>query len=187
MTALYIHIPFCLHKCAYCDFCSFAATNERKKKYVDLLCDEIRLAADRYKDRDIGTIFIGGGTPSSLSCGEISRIMQTVSSVFNTKGCTEATIECNPGTVDAGKLCEYRESGINRISFGLQSTNNRLLRSIDRIHTYEDFLSGLETARAVGFTNINADIMYGLPTQSADEFHETLKAVSKLGLTHISA
>ena len=187
MTALYLHIPFCLKKCAYCDFCSFVRTDDDKRRYADLLLREIELCAERYKDREIGTVFIGGGTPSCMPYGEISRIMQKAFSVFNIDDNAEITIECNPGTVDAKKLGEYRSCGINRISFGLQSTHDSLLQSIGRIHTYSDFITSLDLAKKCGFSNINADIMYGLPAQTEKLFRETLDETVSLGLTHISA
>lgn len=187
MTALYFHIPFCLKKCAYCDFCSFVRTDDEKRRYSDLLLREIELCAERYKDREIGTVFIGGGTPSCMPYGEISRIMRKVFSVFNIDARAEITIECNPGTVDAKKLDEYLSCGINRISFGLQSTHDTLLRGIGRIHTYSDFLTSLDLAKKCGFSNINADIMYGLPAQTEKLFRETLDEVVRRGLTHISA
>lgn len=187
MTSLYIHIPFCLHKCAYCDFVSSVCSEDIRSDYADALCREIVLLSHEYKDRMIGTIFIGGGTPSCMPYGDILRIMQTVRRHFDTTRCSEITIECNPGTVDERKLTEYAQCGINRISFGLQSINNRLLRTIERIHSYEDFLRSMEMAKSFGFDNINADIMYGLPGQSTDDFVQTLNAVIKLGLAHISA
>ena len=187
MPGLYIHIPFCAHKCTYCDFVSFVCDERVQKSYVDCLLTESRLAAEKYADRCIETVFVGGGTPSILKCGEVKRIMDCVFSEFKVLSNAEITIECNPGTLDQKKLEEYRKSGINRLSMGLQSANDSVLRRISRIHTLKDFMLSLKYARLIGFENINADIMYGLPSQSLDDVKETLACVCDLKIPHISA
>lgn len=187
MAGLYIHIPFCIHKCDYCDFVSFVCDDTVKKAYVDSLIDEIRLSSELYGDRTINTVFIGGGTPSCLHSGEIFRIAEAVVKGFTISPDAEFTVECNPGTVTLTKLEEYKQSGVNRLSFGLQSTDSSLLKGISRIHTFEDFSESLHMAREVGFNNINADIMYALPGQTVSLLADTLEKICELNLTHISA
>ena len=187
MKAVYIHIPFCVQKCRYCDFVSFSCTDDIKRRYVDCLIKEIELAGEMYAGDEVSTVFIGGGTPSTLQYGEFARVMKALRRAFDLSKTNELTIECNPGTVDEKKLAEYNSCGINRLSFGLQSANDGLLRELSRIHTYGDFLKSLELARRAGFTNINADIMYALPNQGLSDLEETLCAALEQNLTHISA
>lgn len=133
------------------------------------------------------TVFIGGGTPSTLELGEIMRIMAALHDNFSIAEDAEITIEANPGTLDAWKLAEYRECGINRLSMGLQSVNPHILKALGRIHTPDDFLNSLNTAKAAGFTNINADLMYGLPEQSTEDLLAAIAVAAGAGVTHISA
>lgn len=184
---LYIHIPFCVKKCDYCDFLSFPADNRTQRRYVDAVQKEIIYYGALYPDRKITTIFIGGGTPSWLDEEEIVRILHTVREAFAVEHDAEITIECNPGTATAYKLVRYREAGINRISIGLQSAHNEELALLGRIHTWEQFLKTYDLARKAGFSNINVDLMSALPGQTLETFSDTLKKVLALKPEHLSA
>ena len=184
---LYIHIPFCVKKCDYCDFLSFPADNRTQRRYVDALHKDITCYGALYPDRKITTIFIGGGTPSWLDEEEIVRILHTVREAFEVERGAEITIECNPGTATAHKLVRYREAGINRISIGLQSAHNEELALLGRIHTWEQFLKTYDLARKAGFSNINVDLMSALPGQTLETFSDTLKKVLALKPEHLSA
>lgn len=184
---LYIHIPFCVKKCDYCDFLSFPADNRTQRRYVDAVQKEIIYYGALYPDRKITTIFIGGGTPSWLDEEEIVRILHTVREAFAVEHDAEITIECNPGTATAHKLVRYREAGINRISIGLQSAHNEELALLGRIHTWEQFLKTYDQARKAGFSNINVDLMSALPGQTLETFSDTLKKVLALKPEHLSA
>lgn len=184
---LYIHIPFCVKKCDYCDFLSFPADNRTQRRYVDAVQKEIIYYGALYPDRKITTIFIGGGTPSWLDEEEIVRILHTVREAFAVEHDAEITIECNPGTATAHKLVRYREAGINRISIGLQSAHNEELALLGRIHTWEQFLKTYDLARKAGFSNINVDLMGALPGQTLETFSDTLKKVLALKPEHLSA
>ena len=184
---LYIHIPFCVKKCDYCDFLSFPADNRTQRRYVDAVQKEIIYYGALYPDRKITTIFIGGGTPSWLDEEEIVRILHTVREAFAVEHDAEITIECNPGTATAHKLIRYREAGINRISIGLQSAHNEELALLGRIHTWEQFLKTYDLARKAGFSNINVDLMSALPGQTLETFSDTLKKVLALKPEHLSA
>lgn len=185
---LYLHIPFCVKKCKYCDFLSFAEGKEIQKKYVQALCEEIN-RWDGFVSRPISTIFIGGGTPSILPPEEIGRILESIQKKRDQRfpDPAEITIECNPGTADIESLKSYLEYGINRISFGLQSADNRELKTLGRIHSWEQFLESYELARMAGFKNINIDLMSALPGQTTESWRETLKKVLALHPEHISA
>lgn len=181
---LYIHIPFCVNKCAYCDFLSAPATDKTKELYVDALINEINGYKDVLKDYKIKTIFIGGGTPSSIKEEYIVRILKAIGQVENIK---EVTIEVNPGTLTKAKLEAYLDAGINRLSIGLQSADNEELKVLGRIHTYEEFEENYRLARSVGFKNINIDLMSALPGQTMTKWRETLDKVIILEPEHISA
>ena len=187
MAGIYIHIPFCVSKCRYCDFVSFPCDVDTKKQYVNALIKEMTIAAKEMPDRQYSSVFIGGGTPSTLEVGEIARIMKALSENYDIAPDAEITIEANPGTVDAEKLKEYRECGINRLSMGLQSATPHILKALGRIHTTDDFIKGVELAKAARFTNINADLMYGLPEQSTEDFLKAIKTAVGTGVKHISA
>ncbi|MDO5417572.1 MAG: radical SAM family heme chaperone HemW [Lachnospiraceae bacterium] len=184
---LYIHIPFCLQKCLYCDFLSFRADERSKAEYMDQLRCEILTSGPWYEDYEVKTIFIGGGTPSSLEPEQITMLMQAVYRAFSVAEDAEITIEVNPGTRLAGKLPIYRAAGINRVSIGLQSANNEELKLLGRIHTFEDFLTGFQSARMAGFTNINVDLMSAIPGQSAESWRNTVRKIIMLKPEHISA
>ena len=184
---LYIHMPFCVKKCEYCDFLSFPADTNTQIKYVHALLNEIRFYGEKMRGFRVSTIYIGGGTPSWLEPELVTAVMDQIYKSFQVYEDAEISIECNPGTVTAAKLQAYRRAGINRLSIGLQSTNNTELKTLGRIHTYEQFLKTYELARNEGFTNINVDLMSGLPRQSAESFADTLQRVIRLKPEHISA
>ncbi len=183
---IYIHIPFCVKKCNYCDFNSGSFSDEIKALYVDALCKEIEIKSEFFKDYIIDTVFIGGGTPSILPYEYIGRILEALRSFYSVSDKAEISIECNPGTVDEDKLINYRKFGIDRISFGLQSTDNDELKILGRIHTYEEFLESFKLARKAGFENINVDLMSAIPNQTVESFKKSLKNVRDLNPEHIS-
>lgn len=245
---IYIHIPFCVHKCIYCDFLSSSADVHTRKQYVRALINEIYLTREgkcankliknvlqgdntSYEDMEeqavngltsdcalydtvcmadyektimqedisgcvddiksenghiVTSIFIGGGTPSAIDAEDISDILDAVRKNYNVSDKAEITIECNPGTMDKKKAVIYRKAGINRISFGLQSTDNNELRMLGRIHTYEQFMESYKIAREAGFDNINIDLMSALPGQTMESFKAVLEKALSLGAEHIS-
>lgn len=184
---LYIHIPFCVKKCDYCDFLSFRALSSVHEDYVQQLIREIRAQSCYCTDCQVVSVFIGGGTPSLLEPSCISRIMETVFSCFQVEPEAEITIEANPGTLLGKKLPVYRQCGINRVSIGLQSADNTELKNLGRIHSFEEFLKSFQSARMAGFTNINIDLMSGIPGQTLESWKNTLKKVTMLKPEHISA
>lgn len=187
---IYIHIPFCIKKCAYCDFLSGPQDEETIELYVSSLLEEIQAHASNEQftsDYEVTTIFLGGGTPSVLNTSQIHRIFETLTTSFKISQDAEITIEANPGTVTREKLLTYRTCGINRISFGLQSTNNEELKLLGRIHTYEEFLESYQLARESGFDNINVDLISAIPRQTVSSWEETLQKVVALKPEHISA
>ena len=192
---IYVHIPFCKQKCYYCDFKSYANKEELIEKYIKWLKYEIKEVGEGNKldyenDLDdlvtVKTIYIGGGTPSYLDSKYIKEIIEEIRENFKLEDKVEITIEVNPGTVNKTKLLDYINSGINRISIGLQSTDNELLKRIGRIHKYEDFLQTYNMAREVGFKNINVDLMLALPGQTIAKLEKGLKQVIDLQPEHIS-
>ncbi len=188
---IYIHIPFCISKCIYCDFCSAPADDETKEHYVDALCREIAVAGERAEadgdKRKISTIFFGGGTPSILHSALLIKIMNAVRGAFCVADDAEITVECNPGTLSKSKLATYKDIGVNRLSIGLQSPNNRELKNLGRIHTYEQFEESYIEARLAGFDNINVDIMSAIPNQTVAGYEDNLRKVIALKTEHISA
>lgn len=184
---LYIHIPFCARKCEYCDFLSQAAPEMVHHGYVEQLIEEIRCQSAYYQGYGVTTVFLGGGTPSILKAEEIQSIMEAVNQSFCLEPGAEVTIEANPGTVTADKLKAYIQSGINRISIGLQSADNKELKLLGRIHTYEEFLKTYQRVRLAGFTNVNVDLMSALPGQTLATWKSTLKKVAMLKPEHVSA
>lgn len=185
--SIYIHIPFCVRKCLYCDFLSAPAHDGGMENYVNLLLREIEEQSIFYGDHRVVSIFLGGGTPSLLPAGETGRILERVRDRFAVAEDAEITIECNPGTVTAEKLVDYIMHGINRLSIGLQSTEDEELKRIGRIHDYDTFLETYRLAREAGFGNINIDLMAGLPGQSIESYRKTLERVVSLAPEHISA
>ena len=184
--SLYIHIPYCERKCYYCDFVSFPRNEGNISLYIDNLIKEISLYKEKLSNHSLETIFIGGGTPSSIDAKYIKRILDCVYDTFDVKKLVEVTIEANPGTLDIEKVKVYKEIGINRVSLGLQSLNNNILRSIGRIHTSEEFLESLSILREIGFNNINVDLMFGLPNQTIEDLDNTLEKIMDLDIEHIS-
>lgn len=187
MLGLYIHIPFCIKKCKYCDFNSFKLNIDEKKKYISALEQEMKLYKDEVKDKEIDSIFIGGGTPTVLNGDEIKTLFKKINENFKIKEDAEITMECNPGTIDEKKLLAMKESGVNRLSIGLQAVQNHHLKYIGRIHTYEEFEKNYIEAKNIGFNNINIDLMYALPNQTVEDWKETLEKIVKLNPEHISA
>lgn len=184
---IYIHIPFCVKKCDYCDFLSFSCSDDIKDRYIKALQKEILLESRKYAGCQVSSVFIGGGTPSSLPCGQIRELVDALSKSFVILDDAEITIECNPGTLSRDKLLEYKESGINRLSIGLQSADDKELRLLGRIHDYNTFLQNYRLARECGFDNINVDLISGLPGQHEEDFVATLQKVIELNPEHISA
>ena len=188
-TGLYVHIPFCVSKCVYCDFLSAAPENDLQiKKYISSLAEEIRSRAQRipYDLKRTDSVFFGGGTPSLIPAGELFSLMKVIKREFEVRENAEITIECNPGTVSKDALYIYKEAGINRISFGLQSANDKELELLGRIHRFGDFEKSFEFARAAGFDNINVDLMSAIPGHRLGIFKETLRRVVGMRPEHIS-
>ncbi|MDD2981569.1 MAG: radical SAM family heme chaperone HemW [Hespellia sp.] len=184
---LYLHVPFCVSKCAYCDFLSAPAEEETIEGYVQAVIVEIHAYGSRYADRPVTSIFFGGGTPSILRGEQLQRLMDALCKQFCIAADAEITMEMNPGTVTKEKLLAYKGAGINRISIGLQSVNDRELRMLGRIHTYAQFLETYEMARALGYENINVDLISAIPGQSVESWGYTLETIIKLNPEHISA
>lgn len=184
---LYIHIPFCMKKCNYCDFLSGPADEKSQSAYMEALKKEIKLYGEEWKKPELSTIYIGGGTPSWLQEHYMASLMDTVHRSFSIRKDAEITIECNPGTLAKAKMQSYRHCGINRLSIGLQSANPEELQNLGRIHTFEQFLRNYELARECGFDNINVDLMYALPGQDTEKFYHTLTKTIALKPEHISA
>ncbi len=184
---LYIHIPFCVKKCGYCDFLSMPADDDVKARYVSQLINEIRAQSSAYGDYHITSIYFGGGTPSILKGTAIASIMSAIYECWYVDASAEITIECNPGTVTENKFGMYKASGINRVSIGLQSVHDAELKLLGRIHNFEDFLNTYQYARDAGIENINVDLMSGLPRQTTADWEETLRRVVMLKPEHISA
>ena len=198
---VYIHIPFCIKKCDYCDFISYCDKTEYIEKYIESLKNEINnnvgaLSVINTKGEyqttplensnyQITTVYIGGGTPSSIDSKYIIDILNSIKEKYNLEN-AEITIEVNPGTVTENKLLDYKSAGINRLSIGLQETSHKLLKQIGRIHTYEEFLETYNLARKIGFRNISVDLMIGLPNQNIANIKESLEKVIKLNPEHIS-
>ena len=184
---LYIHIPFCVKKCAYCDFLSGPANKETIEEYVQALIREIKSVESMKEMYQVVTIFVGGGTPSVLEGEQIERIFEAIRERFGLDDESEITIEANPGTVTREKMQAYKRAGINRISFGLQSANNEELKKLGRIHTYEEFLESYMLAREEGFDNINIDLISAIPNQTVESWKSTVDKILKLQPEHISA
>lgn len=189
---MYVHIPFCVRKCSYCDFLSAPADELTKQRYADALIDEIRaMPTLKGEEYALKSIFFGGGTPSvlnpELTAGILGELLSHYDECFAPDTYLENSIECNPGTVTKESLRIYRNAGFNRLSFGLQSAVNDELAVIGRIHTWEDFVKSFESARNAGFDNINVDLMFGLPGQTMESFRTTLEQVCTLRPEHISA
>lgn len=184
---LYIHIPFCVRKCAYCDFLSFAAPEQIYQEYVNKLIEEIYGQSENFKDYQVISVFVGGGTPSLLAPKLVEELFSVLRQNFDIAADAEITIESNPGTLTMEKLETYLRSGINRLSLGLQSADDKELQFLGRIHSYDDFLKSYQKARQAGFNNINVDLMSALPGQDLMSWKTTLRKVLMLKPEHISA
>ncbi len=189
--SLYIHIPFCVSKCAYCDFVSYrigeSELNEGIKAYIDALKAEISLYSELLSDSIVETIYFGGGTPSAIDSKHIRDIISSIKRHTRFSEEIEITVEVNPGTLDQVKMNDYLASGVNRISMGLQTANDHLLESIGRIHSTNDFLTSYHALIEAGFHNISLDLMFGLPGQKLQDIERAVKLVSSLGPKHVSA
>lgn len=183
---IYVHIPFCEKKCDYCDFLSGPANNKTKDNYIRAILNEIKSYKELMQEYLVKTIFIGGGTPSSIQAEYIAKTLEAIKKSFIVQA-EEVTIEVNPSSITRDKLLTYKEYGVNRLSIGLQSANNEELKLLGRIHTYEEFLENYKLARIIGYDNINIDLISGLPEQGVENWENTLRKVTELSPEHISA
>ena len=183
---IYIHIPFCKQKCLYCDFYSVCEDEKKQTEYFEVLKNEIEDVGKNTENAIIKTIYIGGGTPSFVNSKYILEILNTLKNYFLIDDNAEITIEVNPGTIDKTKLEDYKSVGINRLSIGMQSSNNEILKTIGRIHSWEEFLNCYNLAKEVGFNNINIDCMIGLPNQTIEDVIDTLNKIISINPEHIS-
>ena len=184
---LYVHIPFCVRKCAYCDFLSAPADTQERSLYIDALTEEIRARKNDFTAYRVSTIFLGGGTPSILEGDDSARIFRALQENFDISDDAEITMEVNPGTVTEEKAASWRKSGVNRLSIGLQSADDRELKMLGRIHTYREFLDTWKIVREAGFENVNVDLISAIPGQNLRSWSETLRKAADLGPEHISA
>lgn len=184
---LYIHVPFCIKKCAYCDFLSAPAGEEERQRYVETMIKEIQGYRKKYQEYCVTTIFVGGGTPSVLSGEQIKEVFNALRASFVIDTQAEITIEVNPGTVTEEKVEAWMQAGVNRISIGLQSVNDEELQMLGRMHTYKDFLNTYHLLRDKGFNNLNIDLISAIPGQTLESWKKTLSTVAELEPEHISA
>lgn len=185
---VYIHIPFCIRKCNYCDFCSFPdKKGETMREYCDELCRRMRAFAEDKGRRGVDTVYFGGGTPSLLPTACFERLFEALRDCFEIDADAEITVECNPATVSREGLARLRELGVNRLSIGLQSANERELRALGRLHSFDELCESFALAREVGFDNLSLDLMYGIPEQTLESFENSLLRVCELEPEHISA
>lgn len=184
MVGVYIHIPFCLRRCGYCDFCSSVASQDRISEYADAVVRNVLSYSGRGFCAD--TVYLGGGTPSLLSASDMEKIMSAVADAFELTPDVEITTEANPCSVDLEKLRAYRESGINRISFGIQSCKDNELYTLGRLHSYAQAVEAVENAKTAGIENISCDLMLGIPYQTMESLAESVEAICSLGVKHIS-
>ena len=185
---IYIHIPFCKSKCSYCDFLSFVPKNEdEKNKYVDYLIKEINLYSKLYGKRCVDSIYFGGGTPSLIGTKNVNRIMEAIYNGFNVSDDSENTLEINPGTTDEHLYKEIYKTGINRASLGLQTSDDRIIKTLNRTSSFKDFLKAVNELKESGIKNISADLMLSLPGNTEERELKDAKMISELGINHISA
>lgn len=184
---LYVHIPFCVRKCSYCDFLSGPAGEAEKAVYTEALLQEIKGRKEAYSDYRVSTVFLGGGTPSVLKGEDTARIFHALHKSFNISKDAEITMEVNPGTVTEEKIYAWKQCGVNRLSVGLQSTDDRELKMLGRIHTFREFLDTWEIIRKEGFGNVNVDLISAIPGQTVPDWERTLRTVAQLDPEHISA
>ena len=185
--AIYVHIPFCKQKCHYCDFCSFSCSENIQKQYFKLLEKEILLKSKSFQDREILSVYFGGGTPSFVEVKYIVSILELIKSEFKIKKDAEITIECNPCSTTLEKLQIYRKAGFNRISFGVQSFSDKTLKALGRLHTSKQARNVVKQAQKTGFDNISCDLMIGVPFQTEKSLIKDAKTLVKLGINHISS
>lgn len=186
-SAIYIHIPFCEHICYYCDFNKVFLEGQPVDEYVDLLIKEMKLTANKTGVVPVDTVFVGGGTPTTLNESQIAKLCTAVQEIFPLKEGAEFSFEANPGDLSISKLQTMKDYGVNRISMGVQSFNNELLKKIGRIHTVKDVYQSVENMRAVGFENVSIDLIFSLPGQTEADFKDTLNQALALDLPHYSA
>ena len=191
-VGIYIHVPFCLSKCHYCDFCSVQrADEEKKERYAKRLCEEIEFFAAKIGENGkipvADTVYFGGGTPTLLSVSQIGRVLEAVDRCFGIDDDAEITAETNPKSADGKKLADMRRSGVNRLSVGMQSVHNDELKALGRIHTFEDFKATFSDARDVGFDNVSVDLMYGIPLQTKESFAVSCETLASISPEHISS
>ena len=186
---IYIHIPFCVRKCQYCDFLSGPADEDTKAQYMEALCQEIQEKSNQYREYEVTSIFFGGGTPTAVEAEALCKVLKVIKSSFIVRTEAEITIEMNPGMVKKDALVMYKNAGINRVSLGLQSTHDRELQRLGRIHNYQQFQETYKLVRETGFVNVNIDLMSGLPKQDLESYKESLERVIHLNPPpeHISA
>ncbi len=185
-SSLYIHIPFCAAKCSYCSFNSYTGLERLRERYLSAVAIECSNVASRRQETPLKTVFLGGGTPSLLSVGQLQRLFATITSCFEIVAGAEVSIEANPGTISSEKLKTLRQCGINRLSIGVQSFNNKELQTIGRIHSAKEARLAIENAQAAGFHNVNIDLMYGLPEQTAKSWQQNLETALSLSVQHLS-
>jgi len=183
---LYIHIPFCRRKCKYCDFYSMKKTAELEVKYINALCNEILLYKEKLKDYIVDTIFIGGGTPSYVDISSLETVLNTIYKTYNISSSAEISIESNPDSLDINKLINYRKMGINRLSIGVQSLDDDVLKIIGRLHDRSKALSAIDNAIKANFNNLNVDLMFNIPGQNLDNIADTVEIISSRDVKHIS-
>lgn len=185
---VYIHLPFCLKKCNYCDFCSYTnVSDDEKERYIDALCRHIAKYKKKCENHEVDTVYFGGGTPTLLTTGQFEKFFSALNDSFEISENAEVTVECNPATADLEKFKKLRTFGVNRLSIGVQSANDEELKTLGRVHNFSDVKKTFSDAKSAGFENISADIMFGIPGQSEESFKKTLETVVNFGVTHISA
>lgn len=182
MRGLYIHLPFCLKKCSYCDFVSYENAYALEEDYLNALIEELT----EYKGEAVDTVYIGGGTPTSLKTKTLVSLLDTVFSTFDVEKNAEVTVECNPKTEERDKFSALLSCGVNRLSIGVQSFDDEVLKAIGRIHTKEDAIACIENAYNAGFKNISADLMFSLPNQSLDSLKKSVEKMVSLPVCHVS-
>lgn len=187
IQGVYIHTPFCLQKCLYCDFASYAGFDDESiEAYINSVCKEIVMRAGLKKVAKEATIYFGGGTPSLLPIDGLSKIVKTLKKHGFWQDTKEATIEVNPGTADINKILAFKDLGFDRISFGVQSLNDKELQSVGRIHTAKEAMEAIEFAKKAGFKRINADLIYGLPGQTISSLKYNMRTLLEIGIEHLS-
>lgn len=184
---IYVHIPFCLSKCDYCSFVSKNASQKDILNYINFLCTEISISSNLYYKKEVSSIYFGGGTPSFIDEKYIKQILNTIYNNYNVSKNAEISIECNPCSTTKQKLKEYKKIGINRLSFGVQSLNDCLLKTLGRRHTSNQAINVINLAKDVGFNNISCDLMIGIPNQTKQDLLSSINTLCNLGINHISA